>query len=300
MPLDPQVEAYLEAVANLPPLHTLPVDEARQAYAVGVRLTAGPPDEVERIEDRRLPGPAGEIPVRVYTPEGAGAGTLVYLHGGGWVIGSLDTHDGVCRALARRAACTVVSVDYRLAPEHHYPAAVVDAWAATAWALHTSSGPVAVGGDSAGGNLAAVVAIRARDRGFPLALQLLLYAATDAEMTTESHGAFADGYRLTRAGMEWYWGHYLAERDGAAPEASPLRAPDLSGVAPAFVTTAEYDPLRDEGEAYARRLEEAGVPTTLRRYDGLIHGFYMLGGVVDRTATALDEAAAALREAFVS
>ncbi len=298
MPLDAQAQAYLEAVADAPPYHTLPVAEARRAYEAGVGAMGGPADKIESVEDQRLPRPGGELPVRIYEPAGAGSGTLVYFHGGGWVIGSLETHDRVCRRLARSAGCRVVSVDYRLAPEHPYPAALIDAWAASAWAIHTAEGPVAVGGDSAGGNLAAVVALRARDRGFPLALQLLLYPVTDAAMDTESYRALADGYRLTRAAMAWYWELYLAGADPADPEASPLRAPDLSGVAPAFVATAEYDPLRDEGEAYARRLQEAGVAVTARRYVGLIHGFYTLGGVLDRTAPAIDEAAAALRAAL--
>ena len=298
MPLDPQVQSYLEAVAGLPPMHTLPVDEARRTYQAGVPATFGPVDDVESVADRRIPRPGGELAVRIYEPAGAGPGTLVYLHGGGWVIGSLDTHDGICRALARRAGCKVVSVDYRLAPEHPYPAGLVDAWAATAWAIHTATGPVAVGGDSAGGNLAAVVALRARDRGFPLALQLLLYPATDAAMNTESHRALAEGYRLTGTTMRWYWDLYTGDADPADPEISPLLAPDVSGVAPAFVSTAEYDPLRDEGEAYAQRLEEAGVVVALRPYEGLIHGFYTLGGLVERSSPALDDAAAALAAAF--
>jgi acetyl esterase len=298
MPLDPQVEAYLELVADVPLLYTLPVEEARQAYLAGVGVTAGAADDVETVEDRRLPGPECEIPIRIYTPAGAGPGTLVFFHGGGWVVGNLETHDVVCRALARRGSCRVVAVDYRLAPEHRYPAAVVDAWAATAWSLHTATGPVAVAGDSAGGTLAAVVALRARDRGFPLALQVLFYPVTDAAMDTESYRSLADGYRLTREAMAWYWGHYLGDGNGSDPEVSPLRAPDLAGVAPAFVTTAEFDPLRDEAEAYAERLREAGVPVTLRRYDGLIHGYLTLSGVLDRTTLAYDEAAAALRDAL--
>jgi acetyl esterase len=298
MPLHPQVEAYLETIADLPPIWTLPVAEARSNYIAGARLTAGPLDDVAQIEDRLVPGPDGQVPVRIYTPEEAGPGTFVFFHGGGWVVGNLDTHDVVCRAFAARTPCRVIAVDYRLAPDHPYPAALVDAWAAAAWTIHTATGPVAVGGDSAGGNLAAVVALRARDRGFPLALQALMYPVTDAAMDTQSYREFADGYRLTRNSMEWYWGHYRADANPADPELSPLLAADLTGVAPAFVTTVEFDPLRDEGEAYAERLREAGVPVTLKRYDGLIHGFYTLGGVLDATSPAYDDVAAALRAAI--
>ncbi len=297
MALDPQVRAYLDSVADAAPLHTYPVDEARSTYIAGVPLTSGPKAPVATVEDRTLPGPQGAIPVRVYEPEGS-HGTLVYLHGGGWVVGNLDTHDALCRAIASRGGCRLVAVDYRLAPEHPYPAAVVDAWAALAWHLHTADGPVAVGGDSAGGNLAAVCAVRARDRGFPLAAQLLLYPALDPTMSMPSYQELAEGYRLTRAGMAWYWGHYAGGADPTDPELAPLLQPDLAGVAPAFVTVAEYDPLRDEGEAYAAKLREAGVPVTLKRYEGLIHGFYAMAGVVDRVAEAYDDAAEALSTAF--
>jgi len=297
MPLYPQVRAYLDSIADVPPLYTYPPDEARATYAAGAPLTAGRADAVASIEDRTLPGPQGPIPVRIYEA-GDVRGTFVFFHGGGWVVGSIETHDVMCRAIARRAGCRLVSVDYRLAPEHRYPAAVVDTWAALAWQLHAAEGPVAVGGDSAGGNLAAVCAVRARDRGFPLAAQLLLYPALDPDMDTATYREFADGYRLTRDAMEWYWGHYLGGESRSDPEVNPLLQTDLSGVAPAFVTTAEFDPLRDEGEAYAERLREAGVPVALKRYDGLIHGLYTLGGVIDRAAEAYDDAAAALRAAF--
>jgi acetyl esterase len=297
MPLDPQVAAYLESIADLPPLHSYPAAEARSVYAAGVPLTSGPPDDVASVEDRTLPGPQGPIPVRVYDG-GSTAGTLVFFHGGGFVVGNLDTHDVMCRAIARRAVCRIVAVDYRLAPEHPYPAPLVDAWAALAWHLHAAAGPVAVGGDSAGGNLAAVCAVRARDRGFPLAAQLLLYPALDPRMDAETHRQLANGYRLTQAGMRWYWDNYLGAADLDDPEINPLLQPDLAGVAPAFVTTAEYDPLRAEGEAYAERLRTAGVPVTLERYDGQIHGLYVLAGIVDRVADAYDDVAAALGRAF--
>jgi acetyl esterase len=262
---------------------------------------------VAAVEDRRLAGPGGELPVRVYRPPGTGPfPALVYLHGGGWVLGGLDTHDGTCRALARAVPCVVVSVDYRLAPEHPFPCAAEDAWAATrhvaanAAAFGAEPGRIAVGGDSAGGNLAAVVALMARDRGGPsLVHQLLVYPVIDAAMDTPSYRENAEGYFLTADAMAWFWGHYVP--DPAArrnPYASPLRAADLAGVAPAQVLTAEFDPLRDEGETYAARLRAAGVPVTLRRFDGMIHGFFSMTGSLDQAAVAVEEAAVGLRAAF--
>ena len=269
----------------------------------------GPAQHVGAVADRALPGPQGPVRVRVYDPEGSvrPLPVLVYFHGGGWVYGSLDTHDGVCRALAARTPCVVASVDYRLAPEHRFPAAVEDAWAATAWvAEHAASlgadpGRMAVGGDSAGGNLAAVLALRARDRGLSLALQLLVYPVTYCDLDRPSYLECASGYGLTRDAMRWFWEHYLGPSgEWSEPEASPLRATDLAGVAPARVLTAEYDPLRDEGEEYARRLAQAGVAVVSSRYDGLIHGFIRMPALIDRTEDGLDECAAALREAFAS
>jgi acetyl esterase len=190
-------------------------------------------------------------------------------------------------------------VEYRLAPEHPYPQGLEDAWRALTWAVESYAGPVAVGGDSAGANLAAVCALRARDAGLPLAFQLLLYPATDATRSTRSHRDFADGYRLTQTSLDWYYGNYLGPAgDPTDPEISPLRAPDVVGVAQAFVTTAEFDPLRDEAEDYVARLHDAGVPVTLRRYEGMIHGFYSLRGVIARADSALDDAAVALRSAL--
>ncbi|MFQ5427224.1 MAG: alpha/beta hydrolase [Gaiellales bacterium] len=229
---------------------------------------------------------------------------MVYFHGGGWVIGDLDTHDGVARALANRARSVVVSVDYRLAPEHPFPASIDDAWAATAWvAEHGPQGidrdRLAVGGDSAGGNLAAIVARRARERDLDLRFQLLVYPVTDFDLGTRSYLDYAEGCGLSRDAMRWFWDLYVpSEQSRASPDASPLRARDVTGLPPALVQTAEFDVLRDEGEAYAARLEEAGVPVTLTRYDGLIHGFIRMPGVLDRASDALDEAAAALRAAL--
>ena len=310
MPLDPQVKAYLENTASLGvrPYSELPVEEARRVMEEGAGPLFGPVDAVGAVVDRAVPGPAGPVRVRVYEPPGAARPRplLVYFHGGGWVIGGLDTHDGVCRTLATRTPCVVMAVDYRLAPEHRFPAAVEDAWAATAWAAeHAASlgadpARVAVGGDSAGGNLAAVVALRARDWGLPLALQLLVYPVMDHRFDRPSYREFASGYGMSREDMLWYWGHYLGpDGDGAHLEASPVRAADLAGVAPALVITAEYDVLRDEGEDYVSRLHDAGVPVTLSRYEGLIHGFFRMPGTIARANEALDEAAAALAAAFL-
>ena len=301
MPLDPDVQAYLQRVEALgvPPVSTIAPEEARRTSEEAAAAIFGPVADVA-VEESTAPGPAGPVRVRLYRPRDAEPqGAIVYFHGGGWVHGSLDTHDGVCRALADRAGCLAWAVDYRLAPEHRFPAAVEDAWAATEWVAGLDAGPVAVGGDSAGGNLSAVIALRARDRGFPLALQLLVYPVTDCSFDRPSYLEHATGYGMSRADMKWYWGHYLGpDEDGASPEASPLRAADLAGVAPTHVITAEYDVLRDEGEEYAARLSDAGVSVTLSRYDGVIHGFFRMPGVIRRAEDALDEAAAALREAF--
>jgi acetyl esterase len=308
MPLDPQAKAFLDqlAAANAPPLSDLPVDAARLA-ADALFSAQGAVEPVARVENRGIPGPAGEIPIRVYTPEGTGPfPVLVYVHGGGWVICGLDSHDPPCRALANAVPCLVVSVDYRLAPEHKFPAAADDAYAATRWvaehAAELGGDPrrVAVGGDSAGGNLAAVVALMARERGGPrLVHQLLVYPVTDAGLDTASYRENGDGYFLTRDTMAWFWGHYLRSRaDVEDPHASPLRARDLAGLPPALVITAEYDPLRDEGEAYAARLRAAGVPVRTTRYPGMIHGFFGMLATFDQARTAIDESASALRAAF--
>lgn len=301
VPLDPDAQAYLERLtaSGVPPVSALTPEEARRnAEAVAASLF-GPVAELASVRDLERPQAQGEaLRVRRYEPD-APRGALVYFHGGGWVHGSLDTHDGACRALADRAGCLVYAVDYRLAPEHRFPSAVEDAWSATEWVAGLGSGPLAVGGDSAGGNLAAVIALRARDRGLPLALQLLVYPVTDHDFDRLSYREFATGYGMSRDDMRWYWDHYLGpDGDGGDPEASPVRAADFAGVAPAVLLTAEYDVLRDEGEEYAARLAEAGVPVALRRYGGLIHGFFRMPAVTARAEDALDEAAGALREAF--
>jgi acetyl esterase len=275
--------------------------EVREAGDAGAAEVFGPLVDVS-FEDRA----AGDVPMRVYRPDDEPAPVLVYFHGGGWVTGSLVSHHRLCATLARLSGCVVCAVDYRLAPEHRFPAAVDDAWAATTWIAENAeevggkSGALAVGGDSAGGNLAAICALRARDAGTPLALQLLVYPVCDADLETSTYREFADGHGLTAVSMRWFWDHYLPEGTGDRfdPDASPLRADDVSGTAPALVITAECDVLRDEGEAYAERLADAGVPVTLTRYDGMIHGFFRMPGVLDRANDAIAEAASALREAF--
>jgi len=295
MPLDPQAAAYLKGVAEqgIPPTHELPPVEGRRLMEAGASALFGPPEAVASVADREVAG----VPARIYDAASGPLPILVYLHGGGWVIGSVDTHDGVCRALANRARCRVVSVDYRLAPEHPYPAAVDDSWAVTRWALEQGA-RVAVAGDSAGGDLAAVMALRARDAGLPLAFQLLVYPVTDHDFETGSYRANAEGFGLTGVGMRWYWDQYLPDGDRSAPDASPLRAPTLQGVAPALVVVCEYDVLRDEGVAFYERLRQAGVPTKLSEYQGMIHGFIRMPAVIDRATGLLDEAGAAIREAL--
>lgn len=315
MPLDPAVVPLL-GIAHGPgstPLERMTVAEARQAL-VALSLLAGEPETVDAVDDLLVGGAAGPLPARRYRPAGAGdadPGVLVWFHGGGWVTGDLATTDATARALANRGRCVVVSVGYRLAPEARFPAAVDDALAATAWVaahpaeVRADTTRLAVGGDSAGGNLAAVTCVLARDAGGPaIALQLLVYPATDLRLEQPSVAANGDGYLLTAEGMRWFRAHYLGDGDGdgggdpADWRASPLLAPDLSGLAPAAVITAAYDPLRDEGEAYAARLRAAGVPVTASRYDGQVHGFFAMTSFLDAARRAVDEAGAALRAAL--
>lgn len=305
--LYPEVLALLEAneAAGGPAIETLSPGEARQAATDALKAVAGQFEEIGRVEDFKIPHPQRAIPVRIYTPAAEGPfPCLVYFHGGGWVVCDLDTHDGVCRAIARQAGAVVVAVDYRLSPEHKFPAAVEDCYAATQWvAAHAARLGVdprrlAVGGDSAGGNLSAVTCLKSRNEGGPaLALQVLVYPVTNlVSFDTASYREFADGYYLTRAEMEWFRGHYLAQpEDAQDPYASPLLAPDLSGLPPALVITAECDTLRDEGEAYARRLAAAGVAVTATRYGGMIHPFFSLGGVFSQGRRAIEQVAAAVR-----
>jgi acetyl esterase len=295
------------AASGAQPFYSQPVGYAREAV-LALPTLGGEPEPVAEAFDRTIPGPQGALPVRIYTPEGTGPfPVLVFFHGGGWVAGSIDTHDRVCRSLTRSTECVTVAVDYRLAPEHKFPAALEDCHAATQWvadnpaAINGDSARIAVGGDSSGGNLAAAVALMARDRGGPkLVYQLLLYPVTDYyEPGTASYQEYAEGFFITRNDMIWCWNHYLSSaEDSGGPYASPLQAEDLSGLPPAIVITAEFDPMRDEGEMYAARLKEAGVPVTHTRYQGMIHAFVNFAGIVDLAKRALAEASAGLRAAF--
>jgi acetyl esterase len=307
--LDPSVRRFLETVQvqGGPPLETYPPGEARRLAAEGLVPYEGEREEIASVENLRIPGPLGEIPIRIYTPKApAPRPAMVYMHGGGWVVCDLDTHDVVCRAIARRSGGVVIAVDYRLAPEHKFPAAVVDSYAALEWVaanagqLGVDSARIAVGGDSAGGNLGAVLSLKSRDEQGPkIALQVLVYPVTDlSSFDTPSYHEFADGYHLTRPEMEWFRDCYLAApEDGRNPLASPLLAPDLRGLPPALVLTAECDVLRDEGEAYGKRLEEAGVRVTCTRYPGMIHPFFSLPGAIPRAYDAIQQVADAVAAA---
>ena len=304
MPLDPQAALMLEFMNATP--DTDSVAEAR----AGTKLLGNvvTPPAIHRVENRAIPGPDGDIPVRIYWPnDDAGLGVVVYFHGGGWVICDLDTHDHTCRDLANDAAAIVISVDYRLAPEHPYPAAPEDCYAATVWAAEHASEfggdgtRLAVAGDSAGGNLAAVVAQMARDRsGPPLRFQLLIYPAvglySDDRVSLSEN---AEGYGLTRERMGWYTDLYAPDVSRREePYHAPIRAADLSGLPPALIITAEYDPLRDEGADYGAALRAAGVRATVTQYDGMIHAFFSVGILIDRARQAQLEAAVALRAAL--
>jgi acetyl esterase len=311
MPLDPQADTILGLVkrANLPELWQLTPDQAREQYMLRVAKLASK-EPVFRSIDRRIPGPGQDLAIRIYEPRQAKPGErfpmLLWFHGGGFVIGNLDTHDHACRALATQAECLVVAVDYRLAPEARFPAAVEDCMAALRWiALHAveiggDPARIAVGGDSAGGNLAAVCAILARDEGYPkLAHQLLIYPCTAPEPETPSHRKFAEGYLLTRNTITWFYRQYLrSPKESNDFRFAPLIAEDLSNLPPALVLVAGYDPLRDEGTDYARRLIEAGNRVTLTNYEGMIHGFLLMGGALDAARRALKQSAEALRDAF--
>jgi acetyl esterase len=313
MTLHPQAQAVLDLLAAGGAVEPRDenVDEIRLGWGLLVTMGAGEVEAVAEVTDLEVPGPAGPVPIRSYLPAGAdteadGLPVVVFFRGGGWTIGSVADYDPIVRQIANRSGALVVSVDYRLAPEHPFPAALDDCWAATTWvaehAAELGGDPtrIAVMGDSAGGNLAAVVAQRsARRGGPPLVAQVLVYPAVDAARDTESHRVNGEGYLLDRHNMGWFYDCY--SRNGIRPddpEVSPLLADDVSGVAPALVITAEYDPLRDEGEAYAAKLRSAGVATAATRYDGMIHGFFGLGAAFDAARDAMAEIGAALRSAF--
>lgn len=306
MPLDPQVQVLLDAMAAQegPAVHTLGPAEARAL----LRQLAlfNPREEVYQVDDRTIETDGGDLPIRVYTPGpttvGDESAVLVWFHGGGWTVGDLETADAACRRLANRARAVVVSVDYRLAPEHPHPAAVEDCVAAVTWTVENAEllgvdpTRLAVGGDSAGGNLAAVVTQRNRDEFGPaIAFQLLAYPATDLTLSHPSVEENGQGYFLTRETMRWFTDNYVGDADPKDPALSPLYAENLGGLPPALILTAEFDPLRDEGEAYAARLEEAGVPVRRVRYEGHIHGFFNMIGLLDIAGAAIDGAADELR-----
>lgn len=312
-PLDPQVAAMRarRAETSTPPLYTLSLAEARAADLADIRAASGGGEPVGAVADRQIPGPGGPLPIRIHHPTAQHEAepprpALVYFFGGGWTLGTLDTCDAICRSLTNAAGCVTVSIQYRLAPEHPFPAAIDDCYAGISWVaehaaeLGVDPDRLAVGGDSAGGNLAAAVSIAARERGGPaLRHQLLVYPNTDYKADTASLREGVDEFLFNRWSVAWYWSHYLtSEADGLNPLASPLRAEDLSGLPSATVITAEFDPLRDEGEQYAQRLREAGVPVEARRYDGMIHGFFAMAGTLDRGREAIKYAAERLAAAL--
>ncbi|HET9142237.1 alpha/beta hydrolase [Actinophytocola sp.] len=310
MPFDPQVRALREKAiaAGTPPLYTLTVDQARAADLAAIKAAGGTGEPVHEVIDRRIPGPDGELPIRIYRPcdTAEAMPTLVYFFGGGWTLGSIETSDAICRILANLVPCQVITVGYRLAPEHRFPAAVSDCYAATRWitrnAGEVGADPdrIAVGGDSAGGNLAAAVTLLARrDTEAPLVAQVLVYPNTDYRGETPSMRENDDPALFNRRSVAWYWKNYLSTPDdGRDPLVSPLLADDHSGLPPALVITAEYDPLRDEGERYAERLRAAGVPVEATRYEGMIHGFYAMAASLDAARVAHTQTAAFLRSRF--
>lgn len=310
MPLDPYLQAVREQRLRdgARPLYEMSVPEARAADLASIRAERGEVVPVGGVSQRQVPGAEGPLDARLYLPAGDGPHPVVlYFYGGGWTLGNLDTCDGICRRICAEADCLVVSVGYRLAPEHPFPAAPYDCFAALRWVAR-EIGPLggdpsrlAVAGDSAGANLAAAVTLLARDHGGPpLACQVLVYPNTDHGAETASLRENTDPCFFSRRSVEWYWGHYLAgPADGADPLASPLRATDLSGLPAALVVTAEYDPLRDEAEAYARRLEQAGVRVESTRYDGVTHGFFTMTGPLESARRATSQVAGYLRARLI-
>jgi acetyl esterase len=287
-----------------PPAHEVPVEEAREAHSAETERLCGPGEPIAEVRDVSVPSAAGDLRVRTYRPDtDTTPGVVAYLHGGGWMMGTLESYDAPLRALANASGAIVAAIDYRLTPEHRFPAAVDDSLAGIRW-LAANAGEIggdgdrlAVAGDSAGGNLAAVAALRLRGE-LPLRAQALIYPITDSALNTPSYREFADGHGLSAASMRRFWNLYLDGADGSDPDASPLRAPDLAGAAPAYVLTAEEDVLRDEGDAYAAALREAGVSTELVRWPGTIHGFFRWLAVAAAAREAIDAVGAALRQAL--
>ena len=308
MPLDPEAKASLEKRIEMGVLepHESNPEEARALQAARPNL---PGPEMASVSDHLAPGPHGDVPVRGYVPVTDDAGPLpvsMWFHGGGWVIGSVESNDATARALAKASGAIIVSVDYRLAPEHRFPIPFDDSYAATVWTAENAASlggdpsRLAVAGASAGGNLSTTIALRARDEDGPrLVHQSLIYPVTDRDFERPSYKENGEGYGLSYASMVWFFDCNLSsEADASNPYVAPMLADDLSGLPPAFVLTCEYDPLRDEGEAYAKRLQEAGVPTRLSRYDGMIHAFYNAGIPFSRTWDAINETAGEMRKAF--
>jgi acetyl esterase len=309
MPLEPQTKALLDAMnaagASLE-FGTMSAEQARRKMETNP-VARGAAEPVAKVEDRSIPGPAGSLTIRIYTPAAAApTPALVYFHGGGWVLGNLDGSDAQCRALTNAVGCATISVDYRLAPEAKFPAPVEDCYAATLWvadnaaSLGCDPGRIAVAGTSAGANLAAAVPLIARDRGRPpLAFQVLVYPITDGSMNTRSYRENAEGYFLTAASMAWFWKQYISDdQDRVHPYAAPINAADLGRLPPALVITAEFDPLRDEGEAYAEKLRASAVPVTCTRYDGTIHSFVSMAANLDVGKRAFEQIVAGLKEAL--
>ena len=314
MALHQQTQTVIDAIKvaeadGQPKVETLSPTDARQQYRDTRGAVTPDPQDVALARDITVPGPAGDIPVRYYRPMGSEEGerlpVLVYFHGGGWVIGDIESHDVICRMAANEGRFAVFSVDYRLAPEHKYPAAVEDAFAVVEWASYGAAGlaidknRIAVAGDSAGGTLSAVCTLLAREAGIDLTYQALIYPATEMTHNFESHQLFAEGYLLTADSQVWFLDHYFnTEEEKLDWRASPILAEDLSGLPPAYVLTCGYDPLRDEGQAYAERLAEAGVPVDHRCFEGQIHAFITMGKVIDEANEAVADMALHVKKAF--
>ena len=309
VPLDPQLQAMRDQRErdNIPPLYTMSLAAARAADLASIRAGGGEAEPVHQVVDLTIPGPGGDLALRVYRPASQRPlPALLYFFGGGWVLGTIDTADGVSRTLANASGALVVVPGYRLAPEHPFPAAVDDCHAALRWVaghageIGADPARLAVGGDSAGGNLAAAVTLLARGDGLELVGQLLVYPNTDQLAGDEPAPDGDDPFLFNRRSVAWYRGHYLpGPGDAASPLASPLRAESLAGLPPALVITAEYDPLRDQGEAYARRLADEGVPVDLSRYQGMAHGFFTMIGTLADSRAAIAQAAEHLKKCFL-